>query len=229
MNDLRTAAQQALEALQLPCPRWNGTQSQIVNAAIDALRAALTEPVQEQNAVPVAPYPVRKALDGLALAAYEAGAAGEQALGDCAEVADWIGYVMLRHRAALAEPVQEPTLDEAMAGPRALAQAYENGWNAAKAEPDLSRCPKCGGPADNGHDRCIPPNPYHCTKCMEQTAVEDEIRLIRAKQEGYEAGWNAALAQRTLTDEVIAELWHKNGGFHHHFARAIERWLKAPT
>jgi hypothetical protein len=30
----------------------------------------------------------------------------------------------------------------------------------------------------------------------------------------------------TLTDEVIAELWHKNGGFHHHFARAIERWLK---
>ena len=34
-------------------------------------------------------------------------------------------------RAALAEPA---TLDEAMAGPRALAQAYENGWNAAKAE-----------------------------------------------------------------------------------------------
>lgn len=30
----------------------------------------------------------------------------------------------------------------------------------------------------------------------------------------------------TLTDEVIAELWHQNGGFHHHFARAIERWLK---
>jgi len=30
---------------------------------------------------------------------------------------------------------------------------------------DLSRCPKCGGPADNGHDRCLPPNPYFCTKC----------------------------------------------------------------
>jgi hypothetical protein len=30
----------------------------------------------------------------------------------------------------------------------------------------------------------------------------------------------------TLTDEVIAELWHKNGGFHHHFAKHIERWLK---
>lgn len=31
---------------------------------------------------------------------------------------------------------------------------------------DLSRCPKCDGPADNGYDREVPPNPYHCTKCM---------------------------------------------------------------
>ncbi len=34
------------------------------------------------------------------------------------------------------------------------------------------------------------------------------------------------MTRRTLTDEVIADLWHQNGGFHHHFARAIERWLK---
>ncbi len=32
-------------------------------------------------------------------------------------------------------------------------------------KPDLSTCPKCGGPADNGHDREFPPNPYFCTKC----------------------------------------------------------------
>jgi len=32
--------------------------------------------------------------------------------------------------------------------------------------------------------------------------------------------------ERTLNDEVIAELWHQNGGYHHHFARAVERWLK---
>jgi hypothetical protein len=31
--------------------------------------------------------------------------------------------------------------------------------------PDLSKCPKCGGPADNGHDRCLPPSPYFCSKC----------------------------------------------------------------
>lgn len=31
---------------------------------------------------------------------------------------------------------------------------------------------------------------------------------------------------RTLTDEVIADLWYQNGTHHHHFARAIERWIK---
>jgi DNA-directed RNA polymerase subunit RPC12/RpoP len=30
---------------------------------------------------------------------------------------------------------------------------------------DLSKCPSCGGPADNGHDRCLPPSPYVCTRC----------------------------------------------------------------
>lgn len=41
-----------------------------------------------------------------------------------------------------------------------------------ESDPDPSRCPKCGGEADNGHDRCDPPNPYHCTKCMEQPEPE---------------------------------------------------------
>jgi len=35
---------------------------------------------------------------------------------------------------------------------------------------DLTKCPRCGGPADNGFDRCDPPSPYHCTKC---DAVDD--------------------------------------------------------
>ncbi len=35
-----------------------------------------------------------------------------------------------------------------------------------------------------------------------------------------------AMTERTLTDEIIADLWHANGGFHHHFARAVERWLR---
>ena len=41
-----------------------------------------------------------------------------------------------------------------------------------ESAPDLSKCPNCGGPADNGNDRCVPPNVYNCTKCTE--AVEDD-------------------------------------------------------
>lgn len=45
--------------------------------------------------------------------------------------------------------------------------------NAIRARgKDIFHCPECGGPADNGHDRCIPPNPYWCTKCMEKLEKE---------------------------------------------------------
>ncbi len=37
--------------------------------------------------------------------------------------------------------------------------------NGNKDTKDPHVCPGCGGPADNGHDRCWPPNPYYCTKC----------------------------------------------------------------
>ena len=37
----------------------------------------------------------------------------------------------------------------------------------AETTDDLTRCPNCGGPADNGHDREVPPNPYWCSKCTE--------------------------------------------------------------
>lgn len=37
-------------------------------------------------------------------------------------------------------------------------------------EPDFRTCPMCGGPADNGHDREMPPNPYLCTKCSADVA-----------------------------------------------------------
>jgi len=38
-----------------------------------------------------------------------------------------------------------------------------------RVEYSLSRCPNCGGVADNGHDRCDPPSPYYCTKCTKPT------------------------------------------------------------
>ena len=38
-------------------------------------------------------------------------------------------------------------------------------------------CPNCGGPADNGNDRCVPPNAYNCTKCTEAVGHEGEGKL----------------------------------------------------
>lgn len=38
--------------------------------------------------------------------------------------------------------------------------------------PDLSKCPNCGGPADNGHSRELPPSPYYCTKCNREALPE---------------------------------------------------------
>ena len=32
-------------------------------------------------------------------------------------------------------------------------------------EYDLLACPGCGGEADQGYDRCLPPAPYYCSKC----------------------------------------------------------------
>lgn len=47
-------------------------------------------------------------------------------------------------------------------------------------EPDLDHCPNCGGPADNGHDRSVPPSPYFCTKCSEAfTGDPDEFYARR--------------------------------------------------
>jgi len=34
------------------------------------------------------------------------------------------------------------------------------------------KCPKCGGPADNGTDRELPPNVYLCTKCHAELAKD---------------------------------------------------------
>lgn len=52
---------------------------------------------------------------------------------------------------------------------------------------DLDTCPKCKGVADNGHDRCYPPNPYYCTKCCaeiddENTVMGDAAGLISVER-----------------------------------------------
>ena len=51
---------------------------------------------------------------------------------------------------------------------QAMQDVYAFHFDDCKAyipEQDLTKCPKCGGPADNGFDRCYPPNAYYCSKC----------------------------------------------------------------
>jgi hypothetical protein len=63
-------------------------------------------------------------------------------------------------------------------------------------------------------------------ECCKQAAQEQFCDGHCTWRDHYPACVRAEQPQRTLTDEVIANLWHQNGGFHHHFARNIERWLK---
>lgn len=102
-------------------------------------------------------------------------------------------------RAALAEPVQEP---------------------------DLSRCPQCGGPADNGHDRSIPPSPYFCTKCMAEpvpvawmhvpypgSGLRQMVSLIRNREPSLYAAtvplFIAPPQRKPLTEEEIGIICKK--------------------
>lgn len=68
--------------------------------------------------------------------------------------------------------------------------------------PDLSKCPRCGGPADNGHDRCVPPSPYLCTKCQ----AEQESENYRRKQQ--EPQLPDEIKKYTYRDEINGDaIW----------------------
>lgn len=69
-----------------------------------------------------------------------------------------------------------------------------------QAEPDLSRCPQCNGPADNGFDRSIPPSPYLCTKCMAEPVQE------QAETRGYAQKIEELIAQRDALLEALKEI-----------------------
>ena len=48
-------------------------------------------------------------------------------------------------------------------------------------EPKGMKCPQCGGDADNGHDRELPPNAYTCKKCSDEPkglkSAEEALKL----------------------------------------------------
>ena len=43
---------------------------------------------------------------------------------------------------------------------------------------DLTKCPKCGGEADNGHDRCSPPNVYLCNACANYNYSPNAYHMV---------------------------------------------------
>ena len=53
-------------------------------------------------------------------------------------------------------------------------------------DDDLNTCPRCGGPADNGHDRCLPPSPYLCTKCAPNDH-NDFLKQPKADKQRFKA------------------------------------------
>lgn len=42
---------------------------------------------------------------------------------------------------------------------------YEKSITPPDQTEDITKCPECGDEADNGFDRCMPPNAYLCSKC----------------------------------------------------------------
>lgn len=64
----------------------------------------MSEVTKDDEPLSVRLKPLRAALDGLAFAAYEAGANGETMLGDCDDVAEWIEEAMSRAAEAVAAP-----------------------------------------------------------------------------------------------------------------------------
>ena len=120
--------------------------------------------------------------------------------------------------AALAEPVQEPvawshingTSDTKWHPPQRkplTEEEIDSIWDSEKAFADIYAIARA---IERAHGIDGAPEERHfCPRCGKRTN-----------------GIHTCTPPAPLTDEVIADLWHQNGGFHHHFARAIERWLK---
>ena len=70
---------------------------------------------------------------------------------------------------------------------------------------ELETCPKCGGHADNGFSREIPPSPYYCRACMAEDRIE-ELEAERDKLKAEIAELVAALEPFSGIDLVESRL-----------------------
>lgn len=68
---------------------------------------------------------------------------------------------------AAANGTQTPKYHDAIECASAIRARSDTDSGTSETADDLSKCPQCGGDADNGHDRCYPPTAYLCSKCCE--------------------------------------------------------------
>ncbi len=76
---------------------------------------------------------------------------------------------------------------------------------------DLSRCPSCAGPADNGHDRCVPPTAYFCTKCeADLQGIKNEMEsLINRVADIIEFSPHRISQLSSETDHIIEDFLNR--------------------
>ena len=96
-----------------------------------------------------------------------------------------------------------------------MAVAEQKGWNDAirfcflivrdpraaltspadKPDPDITKCPRCGGPADQGYSRDVPPLPYECSKCAPEMKPCPSCRGTGEESTGVTCGgWSEMTA-----------------------------------
>jgi hypothetical protein len=215
MTTLREAAQQALEFCEflwrdVPLNDYSEDMRQDVEAA---LRAALEQPEQEPELQLDGMTPLQFALEELH--------AFQEATG-CDTASEF--------RAALEQPAKCDGGTCGLGGycdecPKRQPE-QEPGWRLSCGCPsqyggipaEWPEVTREGDPATAYGVICEKHWHEYEARCPNCASLQEQNTEIDRKL--------AELSERHLTDEVIADLWHQNGGFHHHFARAVERWLK---
>jgi hypothetical protein len=103
------------------------------------------------------------------------------------------------------------------------------------------KCPRCGKVTDSDTIHTCTPKALRLADALSSNGEGCECHASSY----YECGCDGAIwpemyvleaatelrrlhsmTERRLTNEVIADLWYQNGTHHHHFARAVERWLR---
>jgi hypothetical protein len=95
-------------------------------------------------------------------------------------------------------------------------------------EDEVNKCDRCGKVTRDGDVHTCTPRHDEPVAWTTMPHTDDWLFVSGATKPSLPGEWHPLFTHpsRRLTDEVIADLWARNGTYHHHFSRAIERWLK---